>query len=179
MTIQEAIKLLEEMKENCKAMPFEYRDEKATLKAEAIDTVIKALAELKESKKEKWKPKATEEYWFRSDDTGEIENVFRYEGDDWDDYRVNNVPIFKTREECEKYWHFMDTVKEKSYEFSKEEWEDGDIIKNFIYYDSLYDKWTVDFEDICKSFGTVYFKTKEDAQYIIDNFKEELMEYWL
>ena len=52
---------------------------------------------------------------------------------------------------------FKDTVKEKSYEFSDLEWRNDDI----------------------KHFGMVYFKDKESAQYIIDNFKEELMEYWL
>ena len=30
-----------------------------------------------------------------------------------------------------------------------------------------------------KEFGMIYFRTKEDAQYIIDNFKEELLKYWL
>ena len=138
----------------------------------------KALAELKESKKEgKWKPQCGENYWFRNDygDT----DFCQYCYTDIDNWRINNLPIFKTQSECERYWHFMDTVKEKSYEFSKEEWEDGDILKNFIYYDSLYDTLKVDFEDICKSVGTIYFKTKEDAQNIIDNFKDELMEFWI
>ena len=30
-----------------------------------------------------------------------------------------------------------------------------------------------------KHCGSIYFKEREDARYIIDNFKEELMEYWL
>ena len=138
----------------------------------------KALAELKESKKEgKWKPKEGEDYWFRNSFGN---NICETSTDCYiDRWRSNHMIIFPTKEKCERYWHFMDTVKEKSYEFSKEEWENGDILKNFIHYDSLYDTLKVDFEDICKSVGTIYFKTKEDAQYIIDNFKDELMEFWI
>jgi hypothetical protein len=138
----------------------------------------KALTELKESKKEgKWKPTKGDAYWFRDsfgNNIGETSTDCHI-----DRWRSNHMIIFPTQEACERYWHFMDTVKEKGYEFSKEEWEDGDIIKNFICYDSLYDKFTVEFEDICKNIGTVYFKEKSDAQYIIDNFKDELMEYWI
>ena len=139
----------------------------------------KALAELKESKKEgKWKPESAEEYWFRDIDGG-YDFCHRYEGDGWDDWRVNNIPIFKTEEECRRYWHFMDTVKEKSYEFSKEEWEDISIEKYFINYDSVDEEFDVDFYSYLKFIGTVYFKTEEDAQYIIDNFTDELMEYFV
>ena len=139
----------------------------------------KELAELKESKKEgKWKPKPAEEYWFRNTDKGEIESICRYEGDCWDDWRVNNIPIFKTEEECRRYWHFMDTVKEKSYEFSKEEWEDDEIGKFVIYYDYTRKEFGVTCV-FCKYLGEIYFKDKESAQYIIDNFKDELMEFFV
>ena len=140
----------------------------------------KELAELKESKKEgKWKPKPAEEYWFRNTDKGEIESICRYEGDCWDDWRVNNIPIFKTEEECRRYWHFMDTVKEKSYEFSDLEWRNDDIKKWVIQYDYMINRLLVVDHLYIKHFGMVYFKDKESAQYIIDNFKEELMEYFL
>ena len=139
----------------------------------------KELAELKESKKEgKWLPKPAEEYWFRNTDKGEIESICRYEGDCWDDWRVNNIPIFKTEEECRRYWHFMDTVKEKSYEFSKEEWEDDEIGKFVIYYDYTRKEFGVTCV-FCKYLGEIYFKDKESAQYIIDNFKDELMEFFV
>ena len=140
----------------------------------------KALAELKESKKEgKWKPKGAEEYWFRNTDKGEIESICRYEGDGWDDWRVNNIPIFKTEAECEKYWHFMDTVKEKSYEFSKKEVANEDIWRFSICYIPSRNSFVITHNIECKYLGTTYFKTEEDAQYIIDNFKDELMEYFV
>ena len=138
----------------------------------------KALAELKESKKEgKWKPKSAEEYWFR-DISGGYDFCHRYEGDGWDDWRVNNIPIFKTREECVRYWHFMDVVKEKSYEFSREEWEDDDVEKFSVGYIPVINDFAVTYDD-CKYLGKIDLKTHEDAQYIIDNFKEELLKYWL
>lgn len=134
----------------------------------------KALAELKESKKEgKWKPKEGDEIWFRNM-TGKASYLYYQEGID-----IKSNLAFPTKEECERYWHFMDTVKEKSYEFSEEEWEDTDITKWRIDYD--FDVKTFRANDnyaICV-FDAIYFKTEEDAQYIIDNFKDELMEYFV
>ena len=138
----------------------------------------KALAELKESKKEgKWKPQIGEDYWFRND---EGSNVCRtYNGYVADVWRYNNIPIFKTQSECERYWHFMDTVKEKSYEFSKEEWENGEIEKWRIIYDGEVKGFCVEANYLKCVFNATYFKSREDAQYIIDNFKEELLKYWI
>ena len=140
----------------------------------------KALAELKESKKEKcgkWKPKIDEKYWY-VDYCGDVDCAF-WQDDSIDIWRYNHMQIFATHEECERYWHFMDTVKEKSYEFSKEEWLGYGIRKYFIYYDYRFEQVKVGDEYATKDFNKPYFKTEEDAQYIIDNFKEELMEYWL
>ena len=138
----------------------------------------KALAELKESKKEgKWKPKKGEDYWFRDsfgNNIGEISTDCRI-----DRWRSKHMVIFPTKEECARYWHFMDTVKEKSYSFSKEEWEDVNIRKYYIFYSYNNTYFKVHSDLHCKDLGTNYFKTEEDAQYIIDNFKDELMEYWI
>lgn len=135
------------------------------------------LEELKESKKEsKWKPiKEGEIYCFRTV-TGVVKEWTYYNNQEHN-YIIENQPIFKTKSECARYWHFMDTVKEKSYEFSKEEWEDGDV-----------SKWRIDYEDerfitsewcSMRVIGGIYFKSRNEAQYIIDNFKDELMEYWI
>ena len=138
----------------------------------------KALAELKESKKEgKWKPKDGEGYWFK-EISGSV-GVSTWEGDRIDIGRYNNIPIFPTKEECQRYWHFMDTVKEKSYEFTADEWEDEDLKKYAIYFNYNQKRWNVCCQWTNRSFGEVFFKIKEDAQYIIDNFKDELMEWFL
>ena len=137
----------------------------------------KALAELKESKKEKWKPQIGEKYWFRSTDNFIGWLINNCQSDEW---RINNIPVFPTKEECERYWHFMDTVKEKSYEFSKEEWEKGNrLLKYYIEFWTTENEFRVEKCAVTKGLGAIYFKSFNDAQYIIDNFKDELMEYWI
>ena len=73
----------------------------------------------------------------------------------------------------------MDTVKEKSYEFSKEEWAKCSIEKYYIYRDFRNDTLHIAYDCNCGGLNGIYFKDKESAQYIIDNFKDELMEYFL
>ena len=139
----------------------------------------KTQKELKESKKEnvgKWKPQIGEEYWFKNDIGKVSHSTYMCSVDEC---RANSVPLFKTQEQCERYWRFMDTVKEKSYSFSEEEWEDDEIDKLVIYYDYTRKEFGVTCTLVCKYLGEIYFKDKESAQYIIDNFKEELMEYFL
>ena len=167
---------IEELEQSIDESVEKFRLEINKFKAEIEH--IKALAELKESKKEKWKPKEGEEYWFRTTDN-QIGYRYYKIGCVNDEWRINNIPIFKTQLECEKYWHFMDTVKEKSYEFSKEEWDDDSLYKYHIRYQYYDKKIEVDSYTRTKIVGTIYFKTEEDAQYIIDNFKEELLKYWL
>lgn len=139
----------------------------------------KALAELKESKKEgKWKPTKEGEIYYCRTVTGVV-MAWSYYDNQEHNYIIENQPIFKTKSECERYWNFMDTVKEKSYEFSREELEDTHIDKYFIKYDFDNKEFAVDGHRFTKVFNAPYFKTEEDAQYIIDNFKDELMEYWI
>ena len=136
----------------------------------------KTQKELKESKKEgKWKPTYGDEYWLR-DDWGNFRTC-EYCAGDCMDWRLKNVPLFPTKEACERYWRFMDTVKEKSYSFSEEEWEDDEVDKLVIYYDYTRKEFGVTCTWVCKYLGEIYFKDKESAQYIIDNFKDELMEF--
>ena len=144
-----------------------------------INEIQKELLRWKENEnKGKWKPADEDIYWFR-DSRGAIINEFfncEHWGHNW---REKNIPIFETREECERYWHFMDTVKEKSYEFSEEEWEDSDKPKCYIEYTYSLKSFDVLKAYCCKQIGNIYFKTAKDARYIIDNYKEELLKYWI
>lgn len=169
MELQEAIQLLKNYIEKNESKHDEF------VLGMAIDTV---LAELKESKKEgKWKPAYDEVYFYRGDNGITTK---RYCCDNqFDEWRFKNLPIFKTEEECDRYYNFMDTVKEKSYEFSKEEWEDCEIGKWRIIYDGEAKGFCADKNYVIYVFNATYFKDKESAQYIIDNFKDELMEYWI
>ena len=138
----------------------------------------KALAELKESKKEnsgKWKPKKNDDFYYRDVDGDVVRD--NWYGTEPDEAIYNNTPIFPTESECRKYWNFMDTVKEKSYEFSKEEWEDENVDKYYISIDVRDYNIGIDHVAWTKYVGAIYFKTVEDAQYIIDDFKEELLKY--
>ena len=138
----------------------------------------KALAELKESKKEgKWKPKDDEVYWFR--DADGFPDWTRWCGSAADIWRYNNISIFPTKPEYDKYWHFMDTVKEKSCEFSEEEWKEPGIAKHYIYYSFESECFNINATHTSRYLGEIYFKKESDAQYIIDNFKDELLKYWL
>ena len=139
----------------------------------------KTQKELKESKKEgKWKPFHYEEYYVK-DVCNDILR-FTWCDTDIDNWRYNNIPIFKTKSECERYWHFMDTVKEKSYEFTELDWRRNDDIEKWVIeYNYLTDQLRASDHRYTKRFGLVYFKDKESAQYIIDNFKDELMEFFV
>ena len=138
----------------------------------------KTQKELKESKKEgKWKPKVGEKYWLINTHGLSVDAIWT--DSSFDNWRYNNIPIFPTKESCERYWHFMDTVKEKSYSFSEEEWFGYGIRKYFIYYDYRVEQVRVGNEFATKDFNKPYFKTEEDAQYIIDNFKDELMKFFI
>ena len=142
----------------------------------------KALAELKESKKEgkgKWKPKDDEWYWFVNQYGSVAQTCWNGSDSECDEYLYNHQPIFKTEEECKRYKRFMDTVKEKSYSFSEEEWKKTDIVKYYIRYDYEDNYWKVDYSFIVRDLGKIYFKTEETARHIIDNFKDELMEYFV
>lgn len=71
-------------------------------------------------------------------------------------------------------------IKEKSYEFSNAEWKDASIEKYHIIQDfeeGEDNELVVLSDDIYKHCGGIYFKTEEDAQYIIDNYKEEILKY--
>ena len=165
---------IEEIEQNINLMSVVIKDAQ-----EALNKYQKALAELKESKKEgKWKPSQDEKFWYRSN-AGIIVGEWFDECSVAQVWKINNIPVFKTKEECERYWHFMDTVKEKSYEFTADEWKNNEIKKYTIYYNFLRGEFATTYISDSKFLGEIYFKEKSDAHYIINNFKDELMEFWL
>lgn len=164
---------IEELEQSIDETVEKFRLEINKFKAELEN--IKKLS--KESKKEcKWKPTVGEKYWFKNDIGKVSHSTYMCSVDEC---RANNVLLFKTEEECERYWRFMDTVKEKSYSFSKEEWGNHNIRKYTIYYDFNRKEFGVDRSIDIKYLGEIYFKTEEDCQYIIDNFKDELMKFFI
>lgn len=153
------------------------------IKSFTKEEMIKILKEhgfevIENEEKGKWKPADEDIYWFR-DSRGAIINEF-FNCEHWrHNWREKNIPIFEIREECERYWEFRDAVKEKSYEFSREEWTNCDIPKYVIKYLGYTNEFKTGCFDGVKYLNTTYFKTEEDAKYIIDNYKEELLKYWI
>ena len=92
-------------------------------------------------------------------------------------WRYKNIGIFQTEEECEQYKKFREDVLAHSYEFSDLEWKDENIPKHYIWYDYSDNEIETDYCYHNKYFGKIYFKTKEDAQYIIDKYLEELRKW--
>ena len=143
-----------------------------------MNEIQKELLKWKESKKEsKWKPKDGERYYFR--DVGGATSSYNWTNSDIDKRIFEHTLTFSSYEECEKYWEFRDAVKEKSYEFSEEEWEDSDKPKYYIDYTYSLKKFDVLKSYCCKQTGSIYFKTAKNAQHIIDNYKEQLLKYWI
>lgn len=124
----------------------------------------------------KWEPKRGEKYCFLADCGSSC--LCTWLDDERDDWRYNNLKLFKTIEECEQYRKFIEDVNKYKWEFTEEEWKNSND-KYFIYHD--YDSDAL--ETCCdvseRTMGCVYFKTEEDAQYIIDNYKEEILKGWL
>ena len=78
-----------------------------------------------------------------------------------------------------RYLEFKQELTKRRWLVTEEEWEDDEIDKLVIYYDYTRKEFGVTCTWVRKYLGEIYFKTEEDCQYIIDNFKEELMEYFL
>lgn len=124
----------------------------------------------------RWKPKRGEKYYFLADCGSSC--LCTWLDDERDDWRYNNLKLFKTEEECEQYRKFIEDVNKYKWEFTDEDWEQ-DNYKYLICYDYGFDCYGIDNCIDEKEFGCVYFKTEEDAQYIIDNYKEEILKGWL
>ena len=127
--------------------------------------------------KEKWRPLYNGRYCFR-DDCGNV-TVDKWYDCFADFWRYENIPLFKTKLECAKYCNFEDELKNKSYKFSKEDWENKNINKYCIQYHIDNNIFSITKIEAIEFAGTICFRTIEDAQYIINKFKKELIEWLL
>ena len=140
--------------------------------------IAQEIAELKKGQNAgEWKPQDGDEYWFINT---AFEVVFAY----WYNHRVDierakyNL-IFKTKEECQKYCDYRKALNEKSYKFSREEWSNNLINKYVINYNNDTNEFEMDKYLWLESLNCIYFKTEEDAQYMIDNYSEEMLKWGL
>lgn len=139
----------------------------------AIEEIDK---ELKRLDSKKWKPKIDEKYFYvdyKADFFSTQNNNFNI------DKRMLSIGnYFKTREEAEfelERLKVLEELKEFSYEFSDEEWENSAILKyQLVCFYGKYNEKGIGYTGIVYSkHNGVYFKTKEDVKKAIKKIGED------
>ena len=136
---------------------------------------IKELKREYKEKNEKWIPESGERYYFVNIDltVGYSINLL----DSIDNLRFEFIKIFKTKEEAQEYADYLKARKKYSYEFSKEEWENTNIYKHYIYYDFDDKVFYIDSSEYCGRIGTTYFKTYEKAQEFLYRYEKQILKF--
>lgn len=140
-----------------------------------LDNVIK---EYEEESKE-WKPELGEDYYFvMQDEEGDYYiKDYEYDDDGYDEKVMKSYKVFKTRAEAQEYADYLKAIAERTYKFSKEEWEDDTLLKwniKYINEDKFFDIencWTTN------CFNKFTFKTHEEAQAFIDEYGDKILKY--
>ena len=152
-------------------------------KIEELEQKVKELSEEIEQLKNQEKgvcsrfvPKEDEKFWVINM-WGKADWFVWNDKDDANKYLLDNSPLFPTKEEAERYLKFKQELAKRRWLVTEEEWEDDEVDKLVIYYDYTRKEFGVTCT-FCKYLGEIYFKNEADAKYIIDNFKDELLEYW-
>lgn len=89
-----------------------------------------------------------------------------------DEYLLVNTPLFRTEAEAERYLEFKQELAKRRWIVTKEEWENNNILKYYIC--EVKGEIYADYCNLHNRIGTIYFKTREDAQYMIDNYADIL-----
>ena len=146
-----------------------------------INELVKELDKLKRQENKnasRFIPQKGQEYWY-VDDLGLINNA-DWADDEADRYRLANMPLFYTKEKVIRYLEFKQELAKRRWSVTKEEWEDMKIAKYYISSDNKLSKNKLEVYSahLINFIGMLCFKTEEDAEYIINNFEKELLEYW-
>lgn len=144
------------------------------LRKEFNEKVDELKREYKE-KNEKWIPEVGDRYYFIDEELNVDWQWF--DNDDTDEAIFKNNKIFKTEEEAQEYADYLKARKEYSYEFSKEEWEEIEIKKYFIYYNYEYKRINVVFHNSFFEMNCICFKTEEKAEEFIDKYKKQILKF--
>lgn len=146
------------------------------LKKEFENKLEKLKEDYKKEKNRKWLPNYGEEYFYLNAELN-IDSDINYEYIE-DINRFEFAKIFKTYDEAKEYSDYLKARHRCSYKFTKEEWDNDEIIKYIIYYDYYCNK------NICitsfsylRDMNTIYFKTREQAQDFIDKYKKQILKF--
>ena len=146
-------------------------------KIEELEQKVKELSEEIEQLKKQEKvvhsrfiPEIGDKYWYVSS-MGMIYNC-NFENNIFEQYKIANSPVFRTEEEAKRYLEFKQELTKRRWLVTEEEWEDDNILKYYIEMEK--DEIAVEFGNVYRKVGTIYFKTRESAQYMVDNFEDIL-----
>ena len=145
------------------------------LRKEFNEKIDKLEEEYKGEKSSKWIPKEGERYYFIDEELNVDWNWFG--NDDTDEAIFKYNKVFKTEEEAQEYADYLKARKEYSYEFSKEEWEETEIKKYFIYYNYESKRIGVDYYNSFFEMNTIHFKTEEEVQAFIDKYRKQILKF--
>ena len=146
-------------------------------KIEELEQKVKELSEEIEQLKNQEKvvhsrfiPEIGDKYWYVSS-MGMIYNC-NFENNIFEQYKIANSPVFRTEEEAKRYLEFKQELAKRRWLVTEEEWEDADTPKYFI---NVYDnEFNITCTYLTRYIGIPFFRTKENAQYMIDNFEDIL-----
>ena len=144
-----------------------------------VNELVKELDKLKRQGKiddSRFIPENDEKFWVINM-WGRADGFVWHDGDEDFKYLLDNSPLFRTKEEAEKYLEFKQELAKRRWFVAKSEWENRGTRKYYIEVNG--GEIGVDYNDFnYYQIGEIYFRTREDAEYIANNFKEELLQYW-
>ncbi len=162
--IKTEIEAVEESMKYFKSRVKDNEELKSKLEAE--------LAELEQENQE-LELEYGDDYWFVNIDTMHIDNDIWHDTLE-DDIRLKRKLIFKTSDEAEEYLEYLKAKEKAMNEFSKEEWEDENIDKSYIYYDYGNNKIITNYAWHCRGINEMYFRTEEATQNFINKYENFL-----
>ena len=145
--------------------------EKTKAEMGKLEEEIKKL----EENKGKWKPNKGETYYYVDINFNVARNTNFFVEFDREIVKYNKV--FKTEKEAQDYADYLKALKEASYEFTNEEWNDANIYKYYIYYDYRYEQLGILATTFCNFQNGIYFETKEETQFFIGKYKKQILKY--
>ena len=127
--------------------------------------------EVEKVKKEPWKPKPNEKYWFVSQYGFVTYNNFCNDKDD--KYKLTHYPVFQTEEEAEDYKWFLDKVDEykKPFELGK--------INYYFYYDHEDENIYRTCDITRQGQGNIFFGGTKNIKKFIDEVGEERIKKYM
>lgn len=100
-----------------------------------------------------------------------------YISDEYDELLIKYNKVFKTRTEAQEYADYLKAIAERTYKFSKEEWENENLIKYTFIYNHSKKRFETHGYCYCNLFMKFTFKTKEEAQAFIDEYGSMILKY--